>query len=154
MSTRSYIVKQISDEKCVGIYCHNDGYIDYLGKLLYENYNNSKSVDEILALGDISFLTDKLYPDPSKPHGFEFDERQDGVTVAYGRDRGEEDTGAKEYTLEEVEDLISYVDYIYLFSKDDKWLVLSLGEEELGFQNLADKVNCIYDEIYDVMEMD
>ena len=40
-----------------------------------------------------SCLEEKLEPDPSKPHSFDYDERQDGVVVAYGRERGDNDDG-------------------------------------------------------------
>ena len=47
MSTRCRIGKQTKSGRVKSIYCHNDGYIDYTGKVLYENYDLS-NIDELL----------------------------------------------------------------------------------------------------------
>ena len=91
MSTRSYIAKQIGENQYKTIYCHSDGYLTHNGAMLFDHYSNADKLDELLNLGDISYLAPNIYPDPSKPHSFKYDERQDGVIVAYGRDRGDKD---------------------------------------------------------------
>ena len=94
MSTRSLIAKKISEDKYLTIYCHSDGYLTYNGALLLDHYNSTEQVDKLLALGDISYLAERLEPDPSSPHSFDYDKRQEGVTLASGRDRGEKGTEA------------------------------------------------------------
>ena len=89
MSTRSLIAMQIEEDKYRTIYCHSDGYLTYNGAMLLDYYNTPEKVKELIDLGSISFLAKKLNPDPSKPHSFNYDERQEDVVVAYGRDRGE-----------------------------------------------------------------
>lgn len=56
MSTRSNIAIQRKDGTKTGIYCHYDGYIEYVGAILYENYNTAEKVEELLALGNLSSL--------------------------------------------------------------------------------------------------
>ena len=52
MSTRSYIAKQIGDNKYRTIYCHSDGYLTYNGAMLLDHYNSPEKLDELLRLGD------------------------------------------------------------------------------------------------------
>ena len=94
MSTRSYIAKQIADNKFRTIYCHSDGYLTHNGALLLDHYSEADKLDELLNLGDISCLEPTINPDPTKPHSFNYDERQEGVVIAYGRDRGDKDVDA------------------------------------------------------------
>ena len=87
MSTRSLICKQIDKDKYKAIYCHSDGYLEHNGVILYTYYKDKSKVEDLIKLGDISKLGKEVSPDSSKPHNFK--ERQDDVTVAYHRDRGE-----------------------------------------------------------------
>ena len=89
MSTRSFICVEQDDGSYKGVYCHSDGYLTYNGAMLLDHYNSREKADALIALGDLSLLCEKLYPDPDKPHGFDYDKRQPDVTVAYARDRGE-----------------------------------------------------------------
>lgn len=72
MATRSTISKVNNDGTITSIYCHWDGYYSNNGKLLLENYNEEKKLDELLSLGSLSSL-----------------EKDTKTTVAYYRDRGE-----------------------------------------------------------------
>jgi hypothetical protein len=56
MSTRSLIAGIQPDKTIKSIYCHFDGYLDGVGKKLYENYMDPVKVNELLALGDMSSL--------------------------------------------------------------------------------------------------
>lgn len=104
ISTRSYIAKKIGEDEYLTIYCHADGYLTYNGAMLLDHYNTPERVDALLALGDLSTLQEKLEPDPNLPHSFDYNERQEGVTVAYGRDRGETGTEARVATLADLND--------------------------------------------------
>ena len=73
MSTRSYICVKQDDGSYKGVYCHWDGYLTYNGAMLLDHYNNRERADALIALGDLSLLCEKLYPDPDKPHGFDYD---------------------------------------------------------------------------------
>ena len=60
MGTRSLIGREISPGKFRIIYCHWDGYLENNGKLLFEHYQDSKKVDELLDLGCISSLATNI----------------------------------------------------------------------------------------------
>lgn len=128
MSTRSLICKEQQDGTYYGIYCHSDGYLTYNGAILLDHYSTPERVDALLALGDISSLGPIIDPDPSRPHSFDYDKRQDGVVVAYGRDRGEKDIDARTISLEEAKE--SWCEYMYIFGQDGKWRYYDLCRAE------------------------
>ncbi len=123
MSTRSYICEELDNGKYKTIYCHSDGYLTYNGAMLLDHYNSREKVEELLKLGDISCLNINIYPDPRFPHSFDYNERQDNVVVAYGRDRGETGVEARDFSMEELTDESSWIEYIYLFDKNNVWQV-------------------------------
>jgi hypothetical protein len=63
-----------------------DGYIDHTGRMLVEHYNDAESVKALIALGDLSVLGKSI----ECPDGHSFDNPVRGYTIAYGRDRGED----------------------------------------------------------------
>ena len=85
MSTRCSITYKTPEGKFVGIYCHNDGYLDGVGQVLLDHYRDPAKVAELIALGDISSLGERVKPEGA--HTFE--KPEEGTTVAYHRDRGE-----------------------------------------------------------------
>lgn len=87
MSTNSTIKILRKDGTQTSIYCHSDGYIEHNGVILQQYFNTPEKVEELLALGDLSYLGTKLAP-TTDTHSFETPERD--VTIAYHRDRGEE----------------------------------------------------------------
>lgn len=121
MSTRSYICKENEDGTFTGVYCHSDGYLSYNGAMLLDHYSEREKVEHLISLGDLSLLCEKIDPDPAKPHSFDYNDRQEDVTVAYGRDRGETGIEAKEVKLNEFDSDDSWIEYIYVYGKDDKW---------------------------------
>jgi hypothetical protein len=118
MATRSNIGIVNEDGSITGIYCHFDGYPEYVGKMLLNHYNNDDIVNGLMNLGNLSILDEKLYSTDIHT----FNEPEDGVCVAYGRDRG--DTGTDSRTFEdlgEYEHFGSGVDYQYLYD-NGKWM--------------------------------
>ena len=81
MATRSTNALEFADGTVQQIYCHNDGYLSYNGRILQEHYMDPFKVRDLIDLGSISSLSPTL----------------EGV-VAYGRDRGETDTEAGRFT--------------------------------------------------------
>jgi len=103
MSTRSNIGILNQDGTVDYIYCHYDGYVSHNGKILSEHYSDEASVWALIALGDMSALTETI-----------------DHSIFYGRDRGEGDTGARkcsyvDYTKERFEE------YVYLFTPGEGW---------------------------------
>ena len=88
MATRSSIAVK-TPEGIRSIYCHYDGYPSNNGTILNENYTNPAKINRLIGLGDISYLSDNV---GSRKQ--DFNNPQPGITLAYGRDRGETDVDA------------------------------------------------------------
>jgi hypothetical protein len=64
MSTRSFIAIEKTAEKnytYTGIYCHSDGYPEYNGEILVENYDNEKKVNFLISGGSLFQLHEHIY---------------------------------------------------------------------------------------------
>ena len=121
MGTRSRIGVMHGDN-CKSIYVHWDGYIDGVGRTLLEHYNSAKA-NNLVALGDVSSLDNNI----DIPDGVEhsFDNPTKGITVFYGRDRGESGTDFKTDTsfeafLERADGCCA--EYYYIM-KEGEWYV-------------------------------
>ena len=109
MSTRSRIAIENQNGSVTSIYCHFDGYLSGVGKLLKEYYTTQPKVKALIELGDISSL-----------------DMTPTSTEAYHRDRGED---FNQSTDKDVETFFngSIEQYGYLFTKDNRWLVSTYG---------------------------
>ena len=137
MATRSNIAIVNQDKSISSIYCHWDGYPEYVGKMLLNHYTTADIVTELLNLGNLSNLDKNV--NPTDIHTF--DKPQDGVCVAYGRERGEKDQEAIVFEdLGEFEDSASnsWADYQYLF-EDGKWSYRNVNNT-LGWRELTPTV--------------
>lgn len=123
MSTRAAIILRLSRGTYAGIYCHNDGYCHGphgVGYHLMTHYQDPEKVRALTELGHISSLHEKVDPDPGIPHKFD-GPRQDDVTIAYMRDRGEKDNVAHTgKTAASVARKIGHDNYVYVF-EDGAW---------------------------------
>ena len=144
ISTRSYIAKKIGEDAYLTIYCHVDGYLTYNGAMLLDHYNTPERVDALLALGDLSSLQEKVEPDPNLPHSFNYDERQKGVTVAYGCDRGETGTEARVATLADLNDESNWTEYVYVFDENNQWKYFKTGQAENGLRDVGEDLEKEY----------
>lgn len=109
MSTHSAIIQK-TNTGYRGIYCHFDGYIDGVGKCLFEHYQDEDKVSRLIDLGNLS----RLGQDETSKY-----------TYAYHRDRGEyydEESPTEGPTLNSVADKIDHSGYIYVY-KNKKWYV-------------------------------
>lgn len=86
MATRSTIAIRRDDLTMTKIYCHWDGYIEHNGVILQEYYNTPDKVEELLKLGNLSSLGEKINPEGEHS----FDHPEEDVCIAYHRDRGED----------------------------------------------------------------
>lgn len=163
MGTRSLIAAQNAEGSAVKfIYCHWDGYPSYNGKMLVDHYTEMAKVRDLLNLGDISSLNERVAPEDGDLHSFR--NPSSGVTVAYGRDRGETGVDPKivEMTVDKFvqattsrssEDRMDYgQEYIYIFRPTEdgtwKWFVVDcynevpIGEESLRLVEDVLKTDC------------
>lgn len=122
ISTRSLIGIINKDDSVDTIYCHWDGYPSNQGPLLTQFYNTADKVRDLIALGGISYLAEKLEPTTGS-HSFEHPEQN--VVVAYHRDRGEDWEHNKSAHFANIDELISDIgweDYVYLFDvRTESW---------------------------------
>lgn len=124
MATRCLISKQIKNNTVELVYCHFDGGLNHVGNLLKNHYDTQDKLDELLKLGDLSFLE----PSIEKPEGHTFSTPLKGYSIFYGRDRGEEDTDSVIVSDWSKYFRDSHCAYIYIF-KDDKWYYSSTDNE-------------------------
>ena len=122
MSTRSSISIAKEDGTIQQIYAHWDGYISHNGVILFNYYQEPEKVKELMKLGDLSSLAPEITPKGSHS----YDNPESGVTVFYGRDRGEDNISAKTfYSADKFmsEGNFQSVDYLYR-EKTKKWYVI------------------------------
>ena len=87
MSTNSSITAKCDDGKFRSVYCHWDGYPEHNGKVLLEDFTDQKKIEQLMSLGDLSLLDSSI----ECPEGHSFDNKVEGHSIFYGRDRGEDD---------------------------------------------------------------
>lgn len=117
MSTRSTITVKLSDKHYVGIYCHHDGYVEHVGKLLQTKYKTLEDITPIILLGAISCLKDTYEKTKKESYTLSCNEEPNiyvGSEITWGED------------------------YNYLF-EDGKWILLEGTDEEINeFNSYAD----------------
>lgn len=112
MSTRSNIAIQNEDGTISMIYCHFDGYPSNNGSILQEDYQDAGKINRLIALGDMSSLSNNL-----------------GGCCFYSRDRGEEFSGVKPRVFNNEEVFLlkgknNFQSYLYYF-RDSEWWMFS-----------------------------
>ena len=107
MSTRSRIAIENESGIVNSIYCHFDGYVDGVGKTLFNHYDKEK-LQKLIELGNISSLGESTED-----------------TVAYCRDRGEDLHSTGYLNVEGLFELGfgSSVEFVYCLNRDGIWLV-------------------------------
>lgn len=127
MATRSRIAIEKPDGTVESIYCHWDGYPENNGQILVEHYGDHEKVQALIDLGDISSLAPEV--SAYNPAKHSFNDPEDGIVVAYGRDRGED--GIDKKTHSSVPDFFNgdIEEYGYLFTQEGQWLVKSWGRD-------------------------
>ena len=126
MSTRSSIaIKHGTVVKAV--YCHYDGYVGYVGRLLNSHYQASPKVNNLIALGDIS----SLGVDIGEEHCFDqVSNQEDGFAVRctfYTRDHGEDTPFSTHSSEQEWISHFGSCDYFYLYDSG-VWYVSEGGD--------------------------
>src|SRR5574344_491568 len=127
MSVRSLICIEQKDKRLIGVYCHSRGELEYNGAMLLEYYNNRKKVEELIKIGDLSYLQKKLYPSVNSNHSFDHPERE--VCVVYGRDRGDIYTCAKEVNPEIFLSPSNLYLYCYIYCLDNRWRYIDCSND-------------------------
>jgi hypothetical protein len=116
MSTNSRIAVK-TEEGYKTIYCHYDGYPEYMYPKLKNNYNTEEKALELVSFGDASSINEKIAPTKDY-HSFNYPE--DRVCVFYHRDREEPWEFCKHRTYQTKEEIFEIEYYVYIF-EDGKW---------------------------------
>ena len=149
MSTRSRIGILKDNGSIESIYCHLDGYPEWVGKKLYRYYNNPERIKNLIKLGDISHLENNLEPNPEMEHKFGHDTEQKNVVVAYHRDRNEDWKFVKPLFSKDIKEfekfcLDSDQEFAYLYDeKNSKFLWSKIpwsSDDKMEFSDLEDKL--------------
>ena len=124
MSTNSIIAVK-TDAGYKSIYCHWDGYFDYMYPMLDTWYSSQERAEALVNLGDASFIAKRLTPSQDSNHSFEHPEED--VSVFYHRDRGErwEQTAPQVFTKTTV---VNDFYYAYIF-EDGQWNAYKNGRK-------------------------
>lgn len=126
MATRSHIGKKLENGSIKYIYCHWDGYPEHNGIVLKEHYTDESKVDALLELGNISILGEEI---GEKQDFDNRDTHNEKWCLAYGRDRGEPNTKAKQVTS--IEDILQQ-SYHYIWD-NGVWKCYGSQGRELVF---------------------
>jgi hypothetical protein len=133
MSTNSAIGVVING-KIRATYCHWDGYVDGVGKILLENYDQAKT-QALMAFGSISSLA----PSIGLKHNFSASYPSGAIekqwTTFYERDRGDDDCEAEWFDT--AEEFLEYFggEYWYLLGTDGVWYV---SEGDMKWKKVSD----------------
>ena len=116
MGTRSFITFKTA-LGFTSVYCHWDGYLAHVGRILRQHYTDPAKIAELIEHGDISSL------DAEIGNKHDFDNRREGQTTFFGRDRGENDCGPTSRTT--LRAIMNHAnrcgcEYFYLFA-DGNW---------------------------------
>ena len=119
----------------VSVYCHWDGYPEGVGATLKKHYQDPAKIQSLMDLGSLSVLGSEI----GERQDFDNREtRNEEWCLAYGRDRGEKDTSAKEW--ESIDALVKNVkssDQEFLYLYDNGWKYLDIDQvEKSGWQTL------------------
>ena len=143
MATRSTIALEYANGQVDQIYCHWDGYLDNNGRILLESYMDPFKVQLLMDLGDLSSLGSDVgeQHEFSNPHKYgtpeynAWNEEKGDVCTFYGRDRGEDGTGAKRFKdFKDYRANHQYEEYEYILRTDGNWYVCQYGK---GYELLS-----------------
>ena len=128
MATRSRIGLRLAEDAILSVYHHWDGYPEWLGVFLRQNYRTKDQVAELLDGGDISCI------DSDSDWNLEKVENH----VQYYNDRGEKTEPRLD--LSEDDYLANGEEYAYLF-ENNQWVCYNLHYSEPQIVEIKEKAN-------------
>ena len=79
MSTHAGVGILMPDGSVEAVYCHHDGYLEYVGKLLFKYYNGTRLIKQLIGYGDFPSLKEI-------PGDIEFYGLRDSASATYTPD--------------------------------------------------------------------
>ena len=142
MSTRSIISKK-EGNKYLASYCHWDGYFEYNGKMLMCYYNSEKKAKELIELGSLSSIRERIKPNVNETHNFE--KPLDDVTIAFHRDRQEDyEPPVGSDNLNDIISIFDDCEFIYVY--DGRWYGSDITDGKFNLVKLTKEI-CKCEEI-------
>jgi hypothetical protein len=151
MATRSTIALEFADGTVQQVYCHWDGYLSGVGRILKEHYSDPFRLQQLIELGSISTLAPEIgvkhpFDNPYSWGTPEYQAHQhqfENMTKFYGRDRGETDNGARRFQdFADYEANGPWEEYNYILRQVDgqaQWSVNGMSFEELAADEAEDE---------------
>jgi len=128
--SKSFIGIQNLDNSIQFVYCR-----DTDSEILFNHFNDEKSVRELLSFGDVSKLGKLIHP-IGDTHTIETPEKD--VCIFYHRDGGDDLEITTKNSLDEVKDFGQFDGFLYIFNlnknnwdsypkiKEEKWVTLGI----------------------------
>ena len=123
MATRSRIAIENQNGTVSSVYSHWDGYPAHNGHILFTNYKDRDKLQKLIDLGSLSSLDQEVEISEGVSHSFESPSK--GITVFYGRDRGEKDVQAKSHADRNAFLRSDVEEYGYLLTLEGVWLMIN-----------------------------
>ena len=117
MATRSRIGLQLADGAIFSVYHHWDGYPQWLGVMLRENYNTREKIAELIDGGDISCLASDT----------DWDRKECEPHVLYYNARGERTEPRLDLNVDDYFE--GGEEYAYIFTLDHSWECYALSHK-------------------------
>ena len=134
MATRSRIGLQLADGAILSVYHHWDGYPQWLGVMLRENYSTREKIAELLDGGNISCLSSDT----------DWDRKECEPHVLYYNARGENTEPRLDANVDDYFELGE--EYAYIFTLDHKWECYALTHKRDDDWNVI-QTNAVPEEI-------
>lgn len=125
--TKCQIVLHKRDNRLLSILCNYEGHPPYMLKILDEFYNDPVKVEQLLNLGNIMILRERLYPLEGREHSI--NDPQEGVTISYNRDSKFKNAYSVEHSsVEHLKNTmhVNDVEWGYMFREEDNmWYLIT-----------------------------
>jgi hypothetical protein len=144
MATRSRIAIENEDGTVSSVYSHWDGYPSNNGLILMEHYKDRAKLQKLIDLGNLSSLHEEVEIPEGVDHSFESQVK--GITVFYGRDRGETNVKATTHTDRKAFLRSDVEEYGYLLTKEGTWLMVN-GHKNSSTRDYIELEEVLKDEV-------
>ncbi len=128
--TPCLIAKQIGEDKYLSIHCKIEGHLGSTGKLLANYFNTPEQVDKLLAHGNIYSVASKLDTEHLK-----FKENGEPASIK---------------SIEDIMEGETDIEYLYVFTQDNRWKYINLNTDEMELRDVADVLKANDEQVYDI----
>ena len=122
MGTRSRIGIQLKDDSVLSVYCHYDGYPEFNGRVLRDNYDTVEKVRELIDGGDMSCTwTNVGWNNETLPESGPLHYTSRGESMEINAPRYDDDIF--EFLKKENNE-----EYAYIFTVNNKWVCRKMNQ--------------------------